>query len=79
MDNEENEAQLIGTINEEIDKANILLGKVAVEGQGISIYLDDATMEDGLDVFEYQMRIVHNTDIIQVINDLKMQMQKQFL
>lgn len=71
MDNEENEVQVIGAINEDIDKANILLGKVAVEGQGISIYLNDATMEDGLDVFQYQMRIIHNTDIIQVINDLK--------
>ncbi|MFL0195524.1 DUF881 domain-containing protein [Clostridium sp. WILCCON 0269] len=71
MDSEQDETQVVATMNEELNENNILLGKVALEGQGISIYLDDAAMESGLDVFEYQMGLVHNTDIIQVINDLK--------
>lgn len=71
MDNEENETQITNTIKEELNKYDILLGKVPIEGQGISIYLNDASMGDGLDIFEYQMKIIHNTDIIQVVNDLK--------
>ncbi|HBC95228.1 MAG TPA: division initiation protein [Clostridium sp.] len=70
-DNEQNKTQVVSEINQELNKNNIELGKVAVEGQGIKIFLNDAAMEDGLDAFQYQMRLVHNTDVIQVINDLK--------
>ena len=68
---EKNEAQVVAGINQELNQNNMVLGKVAVKGQGISIYLNDAPMNDGLDSFQYQMKLVHNTDIIQVINDLK--------
>lgn len=70
-DNEQNETQIVTEINQELNQNNMELGKVAVEGQGIKIFLNDAVMEDGLDAFQYQMKLVHNTDVIQVINDLK--------
>ena len=68
---EKNEAQVVAGINQELNQNNMVLGKVAVKGQGINIYLNDAPMNDGLDSFQYQMKLVHNTDIIQVINDLE--------
>lgn len=70
-DNEENEAQVVAEIKQELNQNNMELGKMPVEGQGIKIFLNDAAMEDGLNAFQYQMRLVHNTDVIQVMNDLK--------
>lgn len=70
-DNEQNEAQVVTEIKQELNRNNMELGKVAVEGQGIKIFLNDGDMEDGLDAFQYQMKLVHNTDVIQVMNDLK--------
>ncbi|MCI1943715.1 DUF881 domain-containing protein [Clostridium luticellarii] len=70
-DNEENEAQVVAEIKQELNQNNMELGKMPVQGQGIKIFLNDAAMEDGLNAFQYQMRLVHNTDVIQVMNDLK--------
>lgn len=69
--NEQNENQITDTIMEELEENRIVLGKVPVEGEGIIVNLNDATSQDIENSFDYQLRLVHNTDIIQVINDLK--------
>lgn len=67
----QNQEKITSSMKEELNEDNILLGKVALEGQGIVITLDDANTAGAANQFEYQLRIIHNTDIIQVINDLK--------
>lgn len=69
--NEQNENQITDTIMEELEENRIVLGKVPVEGEGIIINLNDAISEDIENSFDYELRLVHNTDIIQVINDLR--------
>jgi len=69
--NEQNQEQVTSGIEEELSENQIILGKTAVEGQGIKINLNDASTEDVENAFDYQLRIIHNTDIIQVLNDLK--------
>ncbi|MCT8976069.1 DUF881 domain-containing protein [Clostridium sp. CX1] len=68
--NELNDEHVTEEIEEELNANNIILGKVPVSGQGIIINLNDASIEDIENSFDYQLRLVHNTDIIQVINDL---------
>lgn len=58
-------------INEELEQDKMILGEDAVEGQGVEIEINDGSTNDKMSLFEEQMRIVHNTDIIEVINDLK--------
>ncbi|MBI6873083.1 DUF881 domain-containing protein [Clostridium aciditolerans] len=71
--NEENQTHISESIKEELDQNNIVLGKVPLQGQGIVINLDDASTENINNSYGYEreLRLVHNTDIIQVINDLK--------
>ncbi len=71
--NEKNEVQVTNGINEELNENKIILGNVAVEGQGIKISLNDASNEDIKNSFEleYGLRLIHNTDMIQVFNDLR--------
>lgn len=71
--NEENQTHISESIKEELNQNNLVLGKVAVYGQGIIINLNDASTENINNSFGYEreLRLVHNTDIIQVINDLK--------
>jgi uncharacterized protein YlxW (UPF0749 family) len=69
--NESNQVQIDNTIQEELNQNNLLLGKVPVEGEGLLITLRDGNTQNVQDSFEAQLRLVHNTDIIQVINDLK--------
>ncbi|WP_446899323.1 DUF881 domain-containing protein [Clostridium sp. LBM24168] len=68
--NDKNRIEVKKNIDEELKQNRIILGKTAVEGQGIQINIEDGSTNDSMDAFEYQMRIVHNTDIIEVINDL---------
>lgn len=57
-------------IIKEIDFNNEILGGSEVHGQGITITLNDASTEFVEDPFEYQLKLIHNTDMVQVINDL---------
>ncbi|MHC1720984.1 MAG: DUF881 domain-containing protein [Clostridiaceae bacterium] len=57
-------------IKKDLEESNMMLGKVDVEGQGIVIILTDADSNLFNNSFEDQFRLVHNTDIILVINDL---------
>lgn len=63
--------QVKNNINEELEQDEMILGKKDVEGQGIAIDINDGVTNDSMSSFQYQMRIVHNTDIMQVINDLR--------
>lgn len=67
---DKNQFEIKKNINEELSQDNMILGKIPLEGQGIEIKINDGSTNDSMDSFEYQMRIVHNTDIIEVINDL---------
>lgn len=58
-------------IKKELDENNMILGKTAVTGQGLIIVLNDADSIYFDNTAEDQFRLVHNTDIIQVLNDLK--------
>lgn len=69
--NEQSQEQVTAGIAEELKENEMVLGKTAVEGQGIKINLNDASTEDVENAFDYQLRLVHNTDIIQVLNDLR--------
>lgn len=71
--NEQNQTHIAESIKEELSQNNIFLGKTAVYGQGVIVTLNDAKEEDINNAFSYEreLRLVHNTDIIQVINDLK--------
>lgn len=69
--NEQSQEQVTAGIAEELRENEMVLGKTAVEGQGIKINLNDASTEDVENAFDYQLRLVHNTDIIQVLNDLR--------
>lgn len=67
----ENREKITTSMKEELNENNIVLGRVPLQGQGVLITLDDGNTKDASNQFEYQLRIIHNTDIIQVINDLK--------
>ncbi len=58
-------------IKKELDENNMILGKTAVTGQGLAIVLNDADSIYFENTPEDQFRLVHNTDIIQVLNDLR--------
>jgi len=58
-------------IDKELEENNMALGKVAVEGEGVVITLSDADSSLFTNTFEDQFKLVHNTDMIQVLNDLK--------
>lgn len=71
--NERNQAHITETIEDEVNQNNLTLGKTAVYGEGIVVTLNDASEENINNAFLYEreLRLVHNTDIIQVVNDLK--------
>jgi len=52
-------------IEEEVGNNNIILGNTDVEGPGVKITLDDA------DVVTDATNLIHDSDIIQVLNDLR--------
>jgi uncharacterized protein YlxW (UPF0749 family) len=65
-----NTSKVTEGIKKDLEQSNMILGKVDVEGQGVVITLNDADSSLFNNTFEDQFRLVHNTDIILVINDL---------
>ena len=57
-------------LKDELEINNEVLGVSAVKGPGIKIELNDASTEFVTNQFEYQLRVIHNTDVIQIINDI---------
>jgi uncharacterized protein YlxW (UPF0749 family) len=68
---DKNQHQVLGEMESELLKNKIELGTVDVEGPGIKISLSDASAEFDNNQIDYEFRLIHNTDMIQVINDLK--------
>ena len=60
------------SIEEKINKYNILLGSTDVKGQGVRITLKDAVTNSILKaIYDPKELIIHNTDILEVVNELK--------
>ena len=60
------------SIEEKINKYNILLGSTDVKGQGVRIILTDAVTNSLLKaIYDPKELIIHNTDILEVVNELK--------
>ena len=57
------------SLEEKIKKANILLGQTDVTGQGVSIVVADAPST--IKALEPSDLIVHNTDLLSIVNELK--------
>lgn len=68
---EKSKASITDEVNKELAENNKILGKVPVQGQGLIIILNDADSKYFDNTFDDQFRLVHNTDIIQVMNDLR--------
>ncbi|MCM0650409.1 DUF881 domain-containing protein [Clostridium swellfunianum] len=71
--NKEGSNNVVGEIQNELDRNKMLLGQMDVEGQGIVITLKDLSNdlfynEDDPDIL---FKIVHNYDITYIINDLR--------
>lgn len=62
---DEKKSEVIKVIQDEISNNNLILGKSDVEGPGIKVTLDDA------ESYVNSSQLIHDADIIQVINDLK--------
>lgn len=59
-------------IEEKIKKYSILLGTTEAKGQGVKITITDATVNNSLlSLFNPEDLIVHNTDILEIVNELK--------
>ncbi|GAA0689184.1 DUF881 domain-containing protein [Clostridium cadaveris] len=66
--------KVMDTLNDELNKNLMILGYSKVKGQGIEM-----TLTDGLDDFNNSLddnfystqRIIHNTDVLNIVNELK--------
>lgn len=65
-----NRNKIIEQINNELIQNKSLIGHSEVEGQGIKITLMDATTDFIEDPILYQLRLIHDMDMINVVNDL---------
>lgn len=74
-DNQNNKKSVLEEINKEINNNYMMLGVTDVVGEGIVIDLiDDASGEyfgEVIDPNEWSSRIIHDSDIVNVINELK--------
>jgi uncharacterized protein YlxW (UPF0749 family) len=64
------QVEVTNELNAELNTYKLELGLVPLHGQGLIITLNDASEQFFTTPTEYSLRIVHNTDIIQVLNDL---------
>jgi uncharacterized protein YlxW (UPF0749 family) len=67
-------SKIIQEITDEMDRNNLVLGNTDVSGEGVNFTINDASMEFGNfieDQFTKWLKIVHNTDIMVIINELR--------
>lgn len=68
-------SKVVSDMQSELQKNDVLLGSEAVTGKGLKIMLDDAENDfentQNLSEEERWVRIIHNTDILEVINSLR--------
>ncbi len=67
----ENTHQVVGKMEEELDYNNMALGLKPVIGDGIKITIDDSPEVRKIGGKYTSSMIVHNTDVVKVINDLR--------
>lgn len=66
--------RVIDDMKEELLLNQMVEGTVPVEGSGIVITLKDIATSDNLDIIdsnEYTLRLIHDADLMQLLNDLK--------
>ena len=75
----ENNSELT-EIQEQIKKLNTQIGLTEVTGKGVIIKVDDANLQANLQnlYLDPSQTIVHDTDLISIVNELKMLEQKQY-
>lgn len=56
-------------IQKEISYNDLMLGKTDVEGQGVTVKLEDGT--SNFDDYASMAQLIHDSDIVEVINDLR--------
>lgn len=66
-----NKTEVIEEIDKEYKSNSIIIGSIDVHGPGIKLFLNDASTDFAVSEEDYEAKIVHNTDVIHVINDLK--------
>ncbi len=60
-------SKILEEIQKEVEYNNLIIGKSDVEGPGVEIILDDGI----LDEYDPNRTLIHDADILHVINDLK--------
>lgn len=68
---EKTQDEVLSGFKKEIQDNSLVLGSSDVHGPGIKITLNDSSGNFSEDVIDEELSIIHNTDMIQVINDLK--------
>lgn len=63
--------QVTEEIKNELTINKIVMGTSDVQGPGLQITLNDASSEFMTDEFSYQIRVIHDVDMLNVINDLR--------
>lgn len=63
--------QVTEEIKNELAINKIVMGTSDVQGPGLEITLNDASSEFMTDEFSYQIRVIHDVDMLNVINDLR--------
>lgn len=66
----QNESQIVQEMNDEIQKNDAVLGKTNLQGQGVTIALNDASSSSNIDSFN-KSELIHDVDIQLLINDLR--------
>ena len=68
-------SETVALLKEELDDLNILVGAVAVKGQGIKVVLDDTKAIDKImhdaGFYDPNVYVIHDSDILLVINELR--------
>lgn len=70
----DSETKITQQLQEEINNNNMIIGKTALQGEGIKITITDVSVQnlDGvLSNEEYMTRLIHDSDLVQLVNDLK--------
>ncbi|MCG4579463.1 DUF881 domain-containing protein [Clostridium cochlearium] len=70
---EEDKKKIIEEVKNELQENKVNVGLVDMEGPGLKIIMEDASREfneNDDNYLERRLKIIHNTDMIQVVNDL---------
>ena len=71
---QDDKSQVVKEMENEIFEKDMSLGNVDVEGPGIEIKLQDvgfSTSSDSTNIIDQKSAIIHDTDIMSIINELK--------